>query len=370
MKKTPLYEAHIKLGATVGEFGGWEMPLWYKTGQIAEHNATRKNAGLFDICHMGEFVVTGKDSFDYWNKILTNKISRVVDGQAIYNFMLNETAGVIDDCILYRYNAEKWMLVVNAGTQDGDFEWLKQQIFGDVKVKNIGDETGKLDLQGPFAPKIIAEIAGKESIDGMKFFRFIPDFDLGGKKVILSRTGYTGEIGFEIYCDVNDTVDIWNMLLEKGEKYGIKPCGLGARDTLRLEAGLPLHGHEIRPDIPVVGTPWNFAINMDHDFVGKDLLEESEGDYFSYAIITEGKRKSGDHSKVVVNGEEIGILTSEILAVSLEKKPAGYIRTEKELPEGTEIELINAKGRSTKAVTAATPLVKGTSRKKMSIFLG
>lgn len=369
MKKTPLFDVHEKLGATIGDFGGWSMPLWYKTGQIKEHEATRTNCGMFDICHMGEFIVTGKDSLEYWDRLLSNNIKKLVDGQAMYNFMLNENGGVVDDCILYRFNEERWMLVVNAGTQDNDFEWLKRHVTGEVKVENISSKMGKIDLQGPTAPKIVAAITGRETIEKMKFFRFMEDIDMNGVKVIISRTGYTGEIGFEIYCAIEDTAKLWNMLIEAGEPYGITPAGLGARDTLRLEAGLPLHGHEIHPEIPVVGTPWQFAINDEHDFIGKTALSENSGKYFVYPVTVNGRRKPGDHSKVIFNNEEIGELTSEILAVSLEKKPAGYIRTTKELHTGDVITLKNKKDKTFEAVVADNPLIKGTSRKKLINFL-
>ena len=191
----------------------------------------------------------------------------------------------------------------------------------------------------------------------------------GGIKVLLSRTGYTGEIGFEIYCDINETAELWDILMEKGSKYGITPAGLGARDTLRLEAGLPLSGSEVGPDVPAVGTPWEFAISYDHDFIGKAALESNKGSKFVYAVEIEGRRKPGHHSKVVLSGTEIGELTSEILAVSLGMKPAGFIRVEKELALETEVSLINQKGQSFKAVIKENPMVKGTSRKKMSSMI-
>lgn len=369
MSKTPLFERHVALGATMGDFGGWNMPLWYKTGQITEHKATRENCGLFDICHMGEFIVTGRDSIAFWHKVLTNDVTKIVDGQAQYSFMLNELGGVIDDCIIYRFSDEKWMLVVNAGTQDGDFEWLKKNVIGDVVIENIGDNTGKLDLQGPNAPKLIAELAGRETIEDLKFFRFIDNVMINGIKVLLSRTGYTGEIGFEIYCNTSDTVKLWDILLEKGLKYGITPVGLGARDTLRLEAGLPLCGSEVNPKTPVVGTPWEFAISYDHEFIGKKALEANKGTRFVYAMEIEGRRKPGHDAKVMLDGKEIGEITSEILAVTLGMKPAGFIRVVKELELNSTVTLVNAKGHSFNAVIKENPMVKGTSRKKMSSML-
>ncbi|MFO7736742.1 MAG: glycine cleavage system aminomethyltransferase GcvT [bacterium] len=367
--KTPLYKKHEKSGASFGEFGGWEMPLWYPGGQIKEHTKTREECGLFDICHMGEFMVTGKDSLSYWNRILTNNIEKIKDGQAQYSFMLNEKGGVVDDCILYRFNETKWMLVVNAGNHENDFQWLKEHAFGDVQVENISEKTGKIDIQGPNAPKVIAKIAGRESIEKMKFFRFIENFDLGGFSVTLSRTGYTGEIGFEIYCDSSDAESIWELLLNEGKEFGITPAGLGARDTLRLEAGLPLHGHEIHPDIPAVGTPWAFAMDFSTDFIGKDALEKAEGDYYVNVVLLKSRRKASEKAPVIVDGSEKGFVTSTGLAVSLDKKPLAFIRTTKALEEGESVEITGRKGKAFSAEVKKNPLVKGTSRKKLKLFL-
>ena len=345
------------------------MPLWYKSGQIAEHKAARENCALFDICHMGEFLIKGKDSFAFWQKVLTNNVANISDGQAQYNFILNENGGVIDDCIVYRFNEESWMLVVNAGTQDGDFEWLKKNALPNMTLENISNKTGKIDLQGPKAPHVIANISGRDKIENMKFFRFIEKFDIRGIEVLLSRTGYTGEIGFEIYCDIDKTADLWDILLKEGKEQGIAPAGLGARDTLRLAAGLPLSGSIINPDIPAVGTPWEFAISYDHEFIGKDSLENKKGCYYIYAVEIDGKRKPGNHSKVVCEGKAIGELTSEILSVSLGMKPAGFVRVSKAFDPGSEIEIVNERGKTFKAFIKENPLVKGTSRKKMTVML-
>jgi len=369
MHKTPLFEIHRRLGATMGEFGGWDMPLWYPTGQIKEHLAVRETCGLFDICHMGEFLVTGKESHLFWDRLLTNAVTTMSDGQAMYNFMLNEEGGVIDDCILYRFDETRWMLVVNAGTQEGDYEWLKQHVIGDVTIENIGPVTGKLDLQGPTAPRVIAKLIGTETIVDLKFFRFIPEVTIGGVKCILSRTGYTGEVGFEIYCHISETVKLWDILMEAGAEFGVTPVGLGARDTLRLEAGLPLHGHEIAPDIPAVGTPWEFAINYEHEFIGKDALLAKRGHFFVYPFIAEGRRKPGAQARVIANGAVCGEVISDIIAVSLGKKPAGFVRTTCPLETGSVVTLEGEKGTRIEATIVENPLWKGTSRKKMATFL-
>jgi len=170
--KTILYDEHVKLGGKMVDFAGWEMPLWYGKGQSAEHHATRNKVGLFDICHMGEFDIIGEGSEEMMSNLLTNNIKGMSDGQAMYNFMLNPQGGVIDDCIIYKFNTEKWMLVVNAGNIAEDFEWLKSHIYTGTTVTNNSDNTFKLDLQGPNAPKIIKELGGEEAVTKFGFFKF------------------------------------------------------------------------------------------------------------------------------------------------------------------------------------------------------
>lgn len=371
--KTVLYDEHLKLGGKIVDFAGWDMPLWYPKGHLAEHNATRETAGLFDICHMGEFFVEGKDSEDFFSNLLTNNIKGMTDGQAMYNFMLNEMGGVIDDCIVYKFNSEKWMLVVNAGNIDVDFEWLKKNAKGDVKVDNASDRIAKLDLQGPSAPKTIVKLGGMEVVEGLKFFTFKEKVNLNGIEVLLSRTGYTGEIGFEIYADMNKAAELWNMLLEAGKEFGVEACGLAARDSLRTEAGLPLHGHEISPEIPALGTPWGFVFDWEHDFNGKANLlkvqEEGKGT-FVYGFIMEGKAKAMPEWNVLKDGEVIGQVVSGVTSPTLDKKPIGFLRSNVELELDTQIEF-NKEGskRVLTGVVAKTPFVKPTSRRKMKSFL-
>ena len=199
-KKTLLHDEHVKLGGKMADFAGWIMPLWYTPGQVKEHHATRRACGLFDICHMGEFQIDGPQSLPFLSRMLTNNVERIQDGQAMYNFMLNGEGGVVDDCILYRFSATHWMLVVNAGNIDKDFEWLKSHAPEGVSLENISDRTVKIDLQGPNAPKLMMRW-GDEALSTLKFFRFLQNVDVEGMEVLVSRTGYTGEIGFELYTD-------------------------------------------------------------------------------------------------------------------------------------------------------------------------
>jgi aminomethyltransferase len=372
-KKTLLYDEHIKLGGKMANFAGWLMPLWYSSGQSAEHHATRNACGIFDICHMGEFRIKGPGSLDYLSWMLTNDIHRIVDGQAMYNFMLNDNGGVIDDCIVYRFDSENWMLVVNAGDIDGDFKWLQEHKNTGVSLENISDEIVKIDLQGPHAPKLIKNWIDEETMQSLKFFRFIPECSFDGIKVLVSRTGYTGEIGFELYADKAHGIDLWNMLLKAGQSFGIQPCGLGARDTLRTEAGLPLYGHELQSNRVALGHPWEFAISMESDFFGKDQLlkrQEQGLDYFVYPFMMEGKRKAMPGWEVVYENDRIGTVLSGVISPTLNNSPIGFIGVDRSLEEGCVL-VFRQEGRpvSLKGTVSKMPFVPPTSRKKMSAFL-
>jgi len=372
-KKTPLYEEHIKLGGKMADFAGWLMPLWYPSGQSVEHHATRNGCGIFDICHMGEFTITGPGSPDFLSWMLTNDIGRISDGQAMYNFMLNEDGGVVDDCIIYRYNETKWMLVVNAGDIEGDFQWLRKHAASGVVLENISDSIVKIDLQGPSAPKLMKTWIDGDTLLDLKFFRFIPEYTIDGMEVLISRTGYTGEIGFELYTDVKHGVDLWNLLIEKGKAFDITPCGLGARDTLRTEAGLPLYGHELQADRVAWGHPWEFAISMETDFLGKDqiLRKQSGGlDYYVYPFIMEGRRKAMPDWEVALEDKAIGTVLSGVMSPTLENVPIGFVGVNRPLEEETRL-VFRQEGRPVQlnGSVSKVPFVPLTSRKKMSRFI-
>jgi len=372
-RKTLLYDEHVKLGGKMADFAGWIMPLWYETGQSAEHHATRSGCGLFDICHMGEFRIEGKGSLEFLANMLTNDTYRLVDGQAMYNFMLNDQGGVVDDCILYRFDDTHWMLVVNAGDIGGDFQWLKSHAPSDVTLENISDEIVKIDLQGPKAPQLMTRFMDKEILGGFKFFRFLDDVDINGMKVLVSRTGYTGEIGFELYTDSKNGIPLWQLLLEAGKDFGLLPCGLGARDTLRTEAGLPLYGHELQADKPAVGHPWEFAMAWESDFIGKDALvkqKEKGIDYFVFPFIMSGRRKAMPGWEVLQGDEVIGTVLSGVISPSLENKPIGFIGVNRNLDVDTKL-IFKQSGRpeGLEGSVCEIPFMPLTSRKKMARFL-
>jgi len=372
-KKTPLYDEHLSLGGKMADFAGWMLPLWYPSGQVAEHNAVRNACGLFDICHMGEFEIRGGGAQSFLEEMLTNRVHAMTDRQAMYHFLLNERGGVIDDCILYRFDAAYWMLVVNAGNIHTDFEWLSNHAPSRTTVVDISNRTVKLDLQGPQAPRLLSEWIPKTTLAELRFFHFIHGVRINGMEVLVSRTGYTGEIGFELYTDLTHARALWQILLEKGRAYGLLPCGLGARDTLRLEAGLPLHGHELRPDRAALGHPWEFAISWDHVFFGKKALSAYREDGIRYWIIPfrmDGKRKAMPGWQVRLNGEMIGSVLSGVISPTLGNVPIGFMEVNRTVEKETPL-LFCPEDNTTllEGRVWTTPFIPPTSRRKITEFL-
>lgn len=372
LKRTPLYNEHLKLKGKMTEFASWEMPLWYETGHKTEHNIVREAIGIFDICHMGEFLISGKSALNFFMKILSNNVQKLVDGQAQYNFMLNEKGGVIDDCIVYRIEQDKWMLVVNAGNIENDFEHVKKHSFPDLKLEDKSNDFAKLDLQGPLAPKLLSKLAGKESVEKLGFYKFRTGFNINGIDILISRTGYTGEVGFEIYFDSSKAIELWNIFLTKGKEFNILPCGLAARDSLRLEAGLPLHGHEIHPDLMALGHPWSFCISDRDDYIGSQTLKNSNVEYYIKSFVIEGKRKAMPHYKVYTEDDKlIGEVVSGVVSPSLNNKPIGYCKIKENLENDLKIIFKDESGKKKiEGFIKPTPFVEGlTWRKKMRNFI-
>lgn len=251
-KKTPLYQTHVDLGGKIVEFGGYCMPVQYTAGVIAEHMAVRTKAGLFDVSHMAELWLEGPDAVENIQHLATADISGMVDGQVKYAMFCNEQGGIVDDLVICRMAADQYLLVVNAGNHDQDAAWVESHLSGTVTYRDVSDQVGQLALQGPEAEAILSKLCDKADIPE-KYYTFRTGCMLtaGGRQLrcMVSRTGYTGEHGYEIYCDAADTVALWNALLEAGAESGLIPCGLGARDTLRLEASMPLYGHEMTDEI-------------------------------------------------------------------------------------------------------------------------
>lgn len=285
MKKTPLHQRHVDLGARMVDFGGWHMPVQY-SGLAQEHQATRTKAGLFDVSHMGEVLVEGGGAENFLNALVTNNVSKLVDGQAQYTVMCQEDGGVIDDLLVYRRGAGRYLLCVNASNADKDFAWIEKVAapFPDVKVKNVSDEFCQIAIQGPEAVGILQTLAVGD-LSKIKYYHFSEQPFLG-KSCILSRTGYTGEDGFEIYAPANLAVKIWDSLLEAGAAKGLVPCGLGARDTLRTEMKFPLYGHEITDRTLPLEAGLGWVVKLDKaNFVGREALLRAKNSGLSRHLV-------------------------------------------------------------------------------------
>ncbi|MBD3316375.1 MAG: glycine cleavage system aminomethyltransferase GcvT, partial [Chitinivibrionales bacterium] len=312
--RTVLYDLHIALDAKMTSFGGFLMPLHYQ-GILKEHRAVRDAAGVFDTCHMGEFRIGGPKAVADLENLLSSSVATMAIGQCRYGFICNEQGGTIDDQVLYRLAEEEFMMVVNASTRKRDFDWLKAHVSEGTTTEDISERTAKIDLQGPSSPVIMAKLTD-ESIEDMKFYRWRRSH-FRDRPILMSRTGYTGEVGFEIYCDNDLAPAIWNECI----KGGATPAGLGARDTLRLEMGMPLYGHELNANRNPAETGFGRAISTDKRFIGSEkILAPTHRPELLVGIALNGKRsaRSGD----VVNdktGIKIGTVTSGSFSPSLER---------------------------------------------------
>jgi len=322
MKKTPLYEKHVNLHAKIIDFGGWAMPVQY-TNVIDEHRTTRSAAGLFDICHMGEIEVKGPQAFDLLQRVLTRNLAEQKAGQIKLAAMLNEEGGIIDDLTLYKMADDAFMLVTNATPKDRDWEWINRiQETGrfNCTLKDLSDETGKLDLQGPHAEGILQKLSAT-NLKGLRFYHFCKSH-VAGFEAIISRSGYTGEDGFEIYARNEFICQIWDKLMKEGAALGLKPCGLGARDTLRLESGMMLNGQDMDETVSPLDVPYAWIVDEQKDFIGKNALtaRKTSGVLKKLVGIEMTGRGIARHGyKVFCGGKEIGVVTSGTFSPTLNK---------------------------------------------------
>ena len=308
-QKTPLYEWHRSHGGKMVEYAGYSLPVQY-TGVIDEHMAVREKAGLFDVSHMGEFILSGADALKNLNYIFTNDFTHLADGRVRYSPMCNEIGGIVDDMIIYRFSENKYMIVPNAANKRKDFEFMQNHIFGDALLEDISDNVAQLALQGPNSKEILASLSNKDELP-QKYYSFKEDADIAGLRCLVSRTGYTGEFGYEIYCRPEDAERLWTALMEAGEKSGLMPCGLGARDTLRLEAAMPLYGHEMTDDISPLETGLDFAVKLQKDdFIGSRAIKEKAPVRRRVGLKITGRGIAREHNPVYIGEELIGETTS------------------------------------------------------------
>jgi len=356
-KQTPLFTWHKDHGAKLVEFGGWLMPVSY-SGVLAEHQAVRESAGLFDISHMGEIFVTGPGSQDFLQKLTTNDLSRLKDGQAQYSLLLNEAGYPLDDIIVYRLASERFMLCVNAGNTDKDWAWIQSQAKGSSKIENRSAEMGMIALQGPKSPQILSRLGFE--LASLERFAFSQTKILD-VPVILSRTGYTGETGCEFFLEGSDLTKLWTGLLEAGKNDGIVPIGLGARDTLRLEVAYPLYGHELSESIQPFEAGLGWVVKLDKgDFIGRDALvafKKSGMDrrLRGLEMVDAGIPREG--FKVFRETKEVGSTLSGTFSPTLQKGIATLLLRHEERDLEGEI-FIDIRGKMKKAKLIHLPFVR------------
>jgi aminomethyltransferase len=318
-KTTALYPEHVRLGARLIPFGGWLMPVQY-SGIVQEHRAVRQGAGMFDISHMGQFIVEGPGAGAWLDRMLTNNVGKLEIATGQYTFLLNEHGGIIDDLIIYRVAANRYLLVVNASRSDEDFSWLEKHRPDEISLANRSNDFGGVAIQGPKVPELFHLLLGPDA--SLPARNHIVDATIGGTPVSIARTGYTGEDGVEVFFPAQQAAGFWNLVLEKGRAVGLLPCGLGARDTLRLEMCYPLNGSDLSPERNPIEAGLGFFVDLTKpDFIGREVLakvKEAGPAEKLAAFRMEGKGPPPrPHYAVFSNGERIGEVTSGTLSPSL-----------------------------------------------------
>jgi len=360
LKRTVLFDSYAEYGGKTIDFGGWELPVQFSSIK-AEHEAVRTKAGLFDVSHMGEILVTGEGALSYLQKMVTNDVSKLKDGQAQYTAMCYENGGTVDDLLIYKRGDNNYLLVVNASNIDKDLEWMNSHATDNVKIEDASSSYALLALQGPIAQEVLQTLTDEPLAD-IKFFRFKENVDISGHQVLVSRTGYTGEDGFEIYGSPEAIVALWSAILKAGASEGVVPAGLGARDTLRFEAGLPLYGQELSKDISPLETGLGFVVkvNKEEDFFGKEVLASQKENgvprkLVGVEMIDKGIPRTG--YKVFLGEEQIGEVTTGTQSPTLKKNIGFALLNSEHTSVGTEIE-VEIRAKRLKAVIIATPFYK------------
>ena len=364
MKKTALYDQHVALGARMAPFAGFEMPIQYE-GILKEHRAVRGAEGVFDTCHMGELRISGADALQCLERLVSCDVTPMSVGQCRYGLLCNEHGGVLDDLLVYRLAEDCFLLVVNAATRDGDRDWISRHLAGRSRIDDLSEETAKIDVQGPLAPRILAQLLS-EPLRGIPFYRFRRTRH-DGHEIIVSRTGYTGEVGFEIYCDRDLVTRLWTRCIE----LGAAPSGLGARDTLRLEMGFPLYGHEFAEERNAGESGFTTSISTTKEFVGSAAVrDESRREAALVGLAMDGRRAAGPPCVVSdTSGSEIGEITSGSFSPSLGRAVAlAYIRTESAVA-GTRVAIATSRGPMGGRIAGLPFYKKGTLRKPLAEFL-
>ncbi|SDN29470.1 aminomethyltransferase [Paenibacillus sp. yr247] len=360
LKRTPLFPIYAEHGARVIDFGGWELPVQF-AGIQKEHDAVRQQAGLFDVSHMGEVRVSGDDALSFLQKITTNDVSKLEAGQCQYSLMCYPNGGVVDDLLVYKLGDNDYMLVINASNIDKDVNWMLQNLTGRVELTNISEETAMLALQGPHAEQILAKVTDAP-IQSLKTFRFLSEANVAGINALLSRTGYTGEDGFELYIDQKDAVKLWKLLLEAGQEHGLIPAGLGARDTLRFEARLPLYGQELSKDITPLEAGLSFFVKLDKgDFIGRDVIAGQKANGTPRKLVGIEMLERGiprpHYAVFTTDGKQIGEVTTGTQSPTFKTNVGLALIDSAYSALGTEVN-VEIRGAQVRAKVVATPFYK------------
>jgi aminomethyltransferase len=320
VKRTALYSEHVRLRAKMVDFAGWELPVMY-TSIIEEHLATREHVALFDTSHMGEIVVRGEGAEKLLRRLIPTRMDKLEPNRTMYSCLCNERGGVIDDLFIYMISQNEYYLVVNASNIEKDEEWLRRNTLPDTEIINRSTETAKVDLQGPHSGEILARVIRDNKLNTLKRFSFLYT-EFNNEMIMISRTGYTGEQGFELYLHNDNAENLWKSLIRAGEDSGLKAAGLGARDSLRIEACYSLYGHELSEEISPVEAGLSWIVSSEDDFIGRDALlkQKAEGaprEIVCIELVERGVPREG--YRVEKNGEDIGHVTSGVFSPTFKK---------------------------------------------------
>ena len=356
-EKTSLYDFHQSHQGKLVEFADTWLPIQYPTGILKEHQAVREQAGLFDVSHMGEFLVEGPEAAAFLDHLLTNKIANLKHGQMRYSCLCYENGGTVDDLIVYRFDDEHFLCVVNASNKQKDGEWFNQNCRHNVQLRNVSSLISQVALQGPKAIEILGKIADLTSLPAKSYW-FTDQIAVAGKACLVSRNGYTGEDGVEIYMRNEDAMAIVGAIMTAGTPLGLIPCGLGARDTLRLEAAMPLYGHELDAETSPLEAGLNFAVKLDKaDFIGKQGIQEKGLTKVRIGLELLDRGIAREHYEVRQDGAVIGHITSGTMAPTLGKAIAmAYVDVD-HAQDGAEVEVVHG-NRSMKALITPMPFYK------------
>ena len=354
-RKTPLYDVHVEEGGKIVPFAGYLLPVQYGSGVIKEHMAVRQECGLFDVSHMGEVLFTGPTALATINHLLTNDYTNMPINKVRYGVMCTPEGGTIDDLVVYKFAEDKYLVVVNASNREKDFAHMSTNLLEGTKAEDISDSVAQLALQGPKAPAILKKLLPEEKIP-KGYYTALPNIGIEGINCMISRTGYTGELGYEIYTAAENGAKLWKILRQAGEEFGLIPAGLGARDTLRLEAAMPLYGHEMDETITPLEAGLDFGVKLDKDeFIGRDaLIAAGAPKRVRVGLEVVGRGIVREHQDLFLGEEKIGHTTSGTHCPCLGKAIAMGLIDASHAAEGTVLQA-DVRGRSVEVKIVPLP---------------